>query len=72
MANIIAGETIVEELIQHDVNKENIYNKCKTILSDENRYKNIKSKLGVIKNRLGLTGASAKAAEAIRSQLNEA
>ena len=71
MANIISGEKIVEELIQNQVNSKLIYEKCKSILMDKNKYDFIKGKLGVIQSRLGMIGASSKAAEIIYAELNE-
>jgi lipid-A-disaccharide synthase len=72
MANIILGETIVNELIQKEVNPVNIYTICKSLLSDKAKYEKIRLKLGEIKNKLGSTGASKRAAEIIFTQLNEA
>lgn len=72
LANIIAGETIFDELIQGDVNSENIFNKIKTLLTDIERYNSVKEKLKVLKTKLGQAGASAKAAQIIYAKLNEA
>jgi lipid A disaccharide synthetase len=72
MANIIAGEDVVAELIQNQVNKESIYKECRKILSDKNLYDSIKNKLTSIKEKLGIEGASKKAAEAIYALMNEA
>ncbi len=72
MANILLGETVVDELIQHDVNEQNIYSKCAQYLVDADKYKNVKDKLLQIKEKLGGQGASAKAAELVLRQMNEA
>jgi len=72
MANIILGENVIDELIQHDVNTENIYSKSETILKDKQRYNSIKQKLGLIKEKLGGSGASKKTAQKIYTLLNEA
>lgn len=71
MTNIILGENVIDELIQHNVNAENIYAKCESILKDEERYNSIKQKLGLIKEKLGGSGASRKAAVSIYKLLNE-
>lgn len=72
MANILLNETVVDELIQHDVNEKNIYDKCASILSDKEKYNLLKNKLGKLKNKLGGPGASQKAAASIYTLLNEA
>jgi lipid-A-disaccharide synthase len=71
MANIIAGEKIVPELIQAEVNDKNIYLECKKILSDSSLYGSIKRKLMLIKDKLGKSGASRNAAQLIYRILNE-
>lgn len=72
MANILLGETIVDELIQNDVNSIKIYEACKKLLANSTNYANIKTRLGEIKNKLGNSGASKRTAELILAQLNEA
>ena len=69
MANIIAGEKVVPELIQNEANAKSIYAECKKILSDESLYNSIKQKLSNVKNKLGTTGASQKAAGLIYSMM---
>ena len=69
MANIIAGEEVVPELIQHDANAESIYKEGKRILSDEGLYNSIKQKLSNVKDKLGEAGASKKAAGLIYSMM---
>lgn len=72
MANILLGETVIDELIQNDVNVSNIYVKASRILLDKDLYAEIKKKLGKIKTKLGGSGASKRAAEIIYAELNEA
>jgi lipid-A-disaccharide synthase len=72
MANILLGETIVDELIQNDVNSIKIYEACKKLLANSTNYEKIKTRLGEIKNKLGNSGASKRTAELILAQLNEA
>jgi lipid-A-disaccharide synthase len=69
MANIMAEEKIVPELIQKNANAESIYTECKKILSDEGLYNSIKQKLSKVKDKLGSEGASRKAAGLIYSMM---
>ena len=71
MANIICGESVVPELIQNQVREKTIYEECKKILADKKLYETIKSKFGLIKEKLGTVGASAKAALLIHKIMNE-
>jgi lipid-A-disaccharide synthase len=72
MANIILGEKIVPELIQEQANAQNIYLECKKILSDDKLYASIKTRLLLLKNKLGQIGASGRAAQIIYRALNAA
>ena len=71
MANIITGEKIVPELIQEKANDQNIYLECKKILTDIKLYSSIKSRLSLLKEKLGQLGASRKAAQIIYRAMNE-
>ena len=71
MANIICGEKVVPELIQNQVREKTIYEECKKILADKKLYETIKNKFGLIKEKLGTVGASAKAALLIHKIMNE-
>jgi lipid-A-disaccharide synthase len=71
MANILAGENIVTELIQNDAVKNKITDECRKILSDRNLYDSMKKKLKKIKEKLGSNGASVRAAHSIFNWLNE-
>jgi len=73
LANIVAGKTIVEELIQDDVNPDTIYEKSMKIINDEEKYNLLKKNLTVIKNKLKTEGnPSKKAAEIIYAELLKA
>ena len=73
LANIVAGKTIVEELIQDDVNPNTIYEKSMKIINDEKKYNSLKKNLTVIKNKLKTEGnPSKKAAEIIYAELLKA
>jgi lipid-A-disaccharide synthase len=71
MANIILGEQVVPELIQHRVNESEIIEACNKILSDSSQYQRIKEKLLSVKDKIGSAGASARAAENIFKVINE-
>ncbi|MBL1212344.1 MAG: lipid-A-disaccharide synthase [Ignavibacteriae bacterium] len=71
LANIVAGETIYDELIQNDVNEKNIFEKSDRILGSETIYNSIKNKLEIIKVKLTKEEASKKAAKVIVTSLNE-
>ncbi len=65
MANIIAGEQIVDELIQDEVNSKNVFEVCSKYLSDTHLYSSLKEKLSEIQPLLGGEGASKNAAKII-------
>ncbi|MDT3694999.1 MAG: lipid-A-disaccharide synthase [Ignavibacterium sp.] len=71
MTNIILDEQVVPELIQSNANADKIYDEAKNILSDEDLYENIKTRLGRIKEILGEKNAPRNAAKSIYSMINE-
>jgi len=62
LANLIAGKTIVPELIQQDANPDRIAAEVMGILGDEARMLGIKKELNRIREKLGSPGASERAA----------
>jgi lipid-A-disaccharide synthase len=62
LANLIAGKTIVPELIQHDANPERIAAEVMGMLGNAERMQRIKEELNEIREKLGSPGASDKAA----------
>ncbi len=70
LANIIAGETIAPELIQHEATPERLARESMKILHDERRKEWIKRRLQDVRQQLGTSGASDKAA-AIALELME-
>lgn len=71
LVNIVAGKTVVKELIQNDVNADNIYKEIREILSSTENIIKLKSELNTIKRNLHTEGnPSKKAAEIIYSELN--
>jgi lipid-A-disaccharide synthase len=71
MPNLLAGETVFPEFIQHTATAENIARAAVELLNDEPRREAIRVKLGKIIAGLGGPGASRRAAEAIGKLLNE-
>lgn len=62
LANIIAGKTIVPELIQDEANPERIAAAVTGILNDKARMDEIKAELNKIRETLGQPGAAERAA----------
>jgi len=63
LANIIAGRTIVPELIQSDANPERMAKELLAILTDEERNKRIRKDLSGIREKLGSPGAAERTAQ---------
>ena len=63
LANIIAGKTIVPELIQNDASGENIARETLAILNNAERSKQIIEELAAIRSKLGNPGAAIRAAQ---------
>jgi lipid-A-disaccharide synthase len=72
MANIVAGETIVPELIQDDVHEQKIISESRKILLNSLLYHSVKNKLRIIKEKLQGGNPSKRAAEIIFNTLYEA
>lgn len=70
LVNIIAGEKIVEELIQKDVNSGRIYSACASVLSSEESLEAMKNRLKALEEKLGTTGVSERSAEIVLGYLN--
>ena len=62
LANIIAGKTVVPELIQQDVNPPRMAKEILAILTDVERKNCIKQELAGIREKLGAPGAARRAA----------
>jgi len=69
MPNLLAGEEIFPEFIQHAATTENIARAALELLTDRTRREAVKAKLAKIVASLGVPGASSRAAEAIVSLL---
>ena len=62
LANLVAGERVVPELIQDEVTPERLADEALTLIENEHVRKNMISKLHGIKKRLGEGGASDRTA----------
>jgi lipid-A-disaccharide synthase len=69
LVNIIAGEKIVPELIQKDLNAEMIYSEVRKYFTDLSYAEDVRHKLKRLKSLLGERGASLKAASIITGML---
>ncbi|MDH4164033.1 MAG: lipid-A-disaccharide synthase [Nitrospirota bacterium] len=72
LVNIVAGRTIVPELIQDKATPEAIASAISDVLDDPERYAQMKSELGRIRTLLGASGASKKAAAVVHEVLGAA
>jgi lipid-A-disaccharide synthase len=63
IVNIVAGRTIVPELIQNEASGENIAREALAILNNEERRKQIITELAAIRAKLGSPGAASRAAK---------
>jgi lipid-A-disaccharide synthase len=67
LVNIVAGKTIVPELIQSAVTVSRLVSEALNILSNPQRMNEMKTGLNRVKEKLGSGGASSKVADAILS-----
>jgi lipid-A-disaccharide synthase len=71
MVNLIAGETIVPELIQDALTPEAVADEAVKMLTDRTRVARVREGLARVRARLGGSGASRRAAEAILKSIVE-
>ncbi len=71
MVNILLGKKVIPELIQSDVSEKKIFSEAEKVLSDNNNYETCRNQLSSIKENLGESGASEKAAKIIYKVINE-
>lgn len=71
MVNIIAGVKIAPELIQNQFTEHTLIDECSKILSTPELYLDMKTKLKSLKEKLGISGASGRAAHIIYDMMNE-
>ena len=67
MPNLLAGQEVFPEFVQHDANADNIYRAAKELLNNPERRNVIKTQLQHVISTLGEPGASHRAARAIFS-----
>jgi lipid-A-disaccharide synthase len=71
LVNILAGKTIVPELIQHRANPNTIAKEVRKMLTDESYVSTIKTELKIIYEKLGNPGAAKRVAEKIYNSLKD-
>ncbi|MFA5100898.1 MAG: lipid-A-disaccharide synthase [Candidatus Omnitrophota bacterium] len=65
LVNVVAGRKIAQEFIQFDARPDTIASYCKTVLDDQNKLAALRKELKDVKQSLGTTGATGRAAEAV-------
>lgn len=71
LVNIVAGKRVVPELLQEKVTPENIVNAISPLLNDTDAYEEVRKELLNIRDRLGKSGASARAAAVVLELLGK-
>jgi len=71
MPNVLAGSEIVPEFIQHEARPDTIAKAVRKLMNDQVARDAMVSEFDAIIDKLGETGASAKAARAIVDELNQ-
>jgi lipid-A-disaccharide synthase len=65
LVNIVAGEKIVPEFVQHELNVGNLVREMTRQLTDEDYVTTMRAKLSIMKEKIGEPGASARVADGI-------
>lgn len=65
MVNLVAGERVVQELIQDDCTPERVAAETVDLLTNSERVADMKEQLAAVREKLGGRGASGRAADAI-------
>jgi lipid-A-disaccharide synthase len=65
MVNLVAGDRVVQELIQDDCTPEAVAREAVDLLTNAARVAEMKEQLAIVRERLGGAGASGRAADAI-------
>ena len=71
LANIVIGNKVLPELIQHAASAENITKEVRLFLEDDNYYQKTRNELCMIKEKLGKFNTSEKVALIAFSMINE-
>jgi lipid-A-disaccharide synthase len=69
MVNLVAGRTVVPELMQSDFTPERVAEEATSLLDDAARYERMRQDLEEVRRRLGQRGASARAAALVAETL---
>lgn len=69
MPNLIAGREIAPELLQHDLNGPNLAGKISGLIDDKEKLARMRRELGIVRQRLGESKASDRAAEIVLGML---
>lgn len=70
MPNLIAGRVIAPELLQNQLNADTLSREIRGLLSDPERLRKARLEMGKVREKLGESEASARAAEAILKSLS--
>ena len=65
LVNLVAGRTVVPELVQSAATGQRLYEEARRILEDPSAYDDMKRDLAMVRAALGEPGASARAAEVV-------
>ena len=65
LVNLVAGRTVVTELIQHEATGERVYHEVRRLLDDRAAYEEMTRSLQAVKASLGQPGASRRAAQVV-------
>lgn len=68
LANLVAGRGIVPELIHHEATPERLVQETERLLTDTRAYEDMKAALSSVRQALGVSGASRRAAEAVLAE----
>ena len=68
LANLIAGRSIVPEILQHDVTPERLTEEASHLLRDRVAYRQMRDALGQVRASLGEPGASGRAAALVLAE----
>jgi lipid-A-disaccharide synthase len=65
LVNLVAGRSIVPEVIQHDVTPERLTEEAAHLLRDRHASRQMREALGAVRDALGEPGASERAAAVV-------
>ena len=71
MANILAGEKVVPELIQNDLSVDALYSSTLRYFSDTDHYRHTRERLGLVKLKMGRKGASDRVSQIVSEMIGD-